>query len=146
MASAETNVRNAVIDIVENEFSSEGWTVAHDKLGRSAGKDGDAFACSPERSGENPRNVLMLEVDVLLQVYLKFEPVPDENIAVDPTAIESAADRLRTAFQDESGGTGSDMWFLRLRRIEFPDDPTGNKTRLEAHITGWANNDAGIPG
>jgi hypothetical protein len=52
---------------------------------------------------------------------------------------------LRRAFSAESGGTGDDFWFLRLRSIEYPDDPTGNKTRLEARFTAWAHNPAGTP-
>jgi hypothetical protein len=147
MAGIEQEVRDRVKDVVEAEFTAEGFEVADDKLGRSAGKDGEAvLAVYPERTGEDTRNVAYLEVQVVLQLYLAYEPVPDENIVVNPGVIEGYADRLREAFRTQSTGTGSDFWFLRLRRIEFPDDPTGNKSRLEAYISGWGENAAGLPG
>ena len=147
MSAPETLVRNRVISIVNAEFGVEDFAVEHDKLGRSAGKDGAAaLACYPERTAENARNVAYLECDVVLQIYLPYDPTPDEHIAVNPATIEGYANRVREAFRTQSSGTGADFWFLRLRRIEFPDDPTGNKSRLEAYITGFAENPAGLPG
>jgi hypothetical protein len=145
MSAPETLMRARIKEVVEDEFTVEGYEVGNDKLGRSAGKDGTVLAVSPVRSPENTRNVMMLEPEALLQIYLEYEPVPDENIVVNPDAIEAIADRLRRAFSAESGGTGDDFWFLRLRSIEYPDDPTGNKTRLEARFTAWAHNPAGTP-
>jgi hypothetical protein len=88
---------------------------------------------------------MVLEVEVVLQLYLAFEAVPDEDIQRNPSVIEGYADRLRTAFRTQSSGTTADLWFLRLTGIEYPDDPTGNKTRLEATIVGRAQNRAGTP-
>lgn len=145
MAAPATLARARVKAIVETEFSPESVTVEADKLLRAAARDGRTrVACSPISEGEVPRNVNELEVSLLLQYYLPFKEKPDENYAVDPVAIEAIADRIRRAFRAQSGGTTSDMWFLRLRRIEYPDDPTGNKTRLEAQITAWCDNPAAL--
>lgn len=145
MAAPATSARARVESVVETEFAPQSISVEADKLLRAAGRDGRTrVACSPVSESEVPRNVNELQVDLLLQYYLPFNDEPEENYAVDPTAIEAVADRLRRAFRTQSGGTTSDMWFLRLRRIEYPDDPTGNKSRLEAYITAWCDNPAAL--
>lgn len=147
MASAATSVRERVIEIVEDEFSDEGIIVANDKLPRAAGKDGVTVAAVyPESEYEKPNRVIELVVPVVLQMYLAYSAEPDETIVVDPTIIEGYADRLRSAFQTQSSNNTGDMWFLRLTRIDYPDDPTGNKSRLEAQIEGHGNNLASFPG
>lgn len=146
MASAATTVRQRVIDIVEDEFTAEAITVTNDKLPRAAGKDGATVAAVyPEAEYERPGRVIELVVPVVLQIYMAYEAEPDETIAVDPTVIEGYADRLREAFRTQSSGNTGDMWFLRLQRIDYPDDPTGNKSRLEARIEGYGNNQASFP-
>lgn len=146
MTATETLVRARVKQVVEAEFAAEGFTVENDKLPRAAGRDGrNRLAVSPEEASEQFSDVTVLEVNVLLQFYLAFEAKPDENIAVDPGVIEGYADRLRTAFQANSDGGTGDFWFLRLTGIDYPDDPTGNKSRLEAHFTARASNPAGLP-
>lgn len=146
MASAATTVRERVIDIVEAEFTAEGLTVAHDKLPRAAGKDGATVAAVyPEAEYERAGRVIELVVPVVLQIYMAYEAEPDETIVVNPTIIEDYGDRLRDAFRTQSSGNTGDMWFLRLQRIDYPDDPTGNKSRLEARIEGYGNNQASLP-
>lgn len=142
MAVPETLVRDRVRSVVEAEFADLGWTVANDKLPRAAGKDGRAkLAVWPEGTFEQFRDANVLDIEVILQVYLAYEAEPDEHIVRDPGEIEAIADRLRRAFSEEAnvGGT-SDFWFLRISRIDFPDDPTGNKTRLEARFTARCDN------
>jgi hypothetical protein len=145
VTATETLLRARVKSIVETEFSAEGVTVENDKLTRASGRDGRTrVACSPDAAGEAFQDVGMLEVNVLLQYYLPFNPQPDENYVVDPAPIEDVAERLRTAFRANSSGTTDDLWFLRLASVTYPDDPTGNKSRLEARIIGRAANDAGL--
>lgn len=145
MPATETLVRDHIRSVVETEFSSEGFTVADDKLTRAAGMEGTALAVYPEDASENPKQVMELVVKATLQLYLAYSAEPDENIEVDPSVIEGYADRLRSAFQDDSSGGSGDFWYLRLTGIEFPDDPTGNKSRLEAHFQAYADNLASTP-
>lgn len=146
MASAATAVRQRVIDIVEDEFSAEGLIVTNDKLTRAAGKEGATVAAVyPEAEYERPGQVIELVVPVVLQIYMAYTAEPDETIQVDPGVIEDYGDRLREAFRTQSSGNTSEMWFLRLTRIDYPDDPTGNKSRLEARIEGHGNNQASFP-
>lgn len=145
MAAPATAARARVKAIIDAEFAAEGYTVENDKIVRASARDGNVrVACSPNFESEVPRNVNELTVELLLQFYLPFRAEPDETIAVDPTAIEAAADRIRRAFGGNSSGITADMWFIRLRRIEYPDDPSGNKTRLEATITAWCENPAAL--
>jgi hypothetical protein len=131
--------------VFETEFAAESWTVTYDKLTRAAGKDGATeIAVSPEEAREKDGAVIQLLIPCTLQLYMAFDATPDEHISIDPNIIVGYGDRLRRAFHGaNSSGTTDDMWSLRVRRIIYPDDPTGNKTRLEAQIEGTALNPAG---
>lgn len=143
MAAAATLVRARVKEVVEAEFAAENYHVADDKLPRAAGRDGQvALACYPESERESFRDANVLDITVVLQLYLPYEAVPDEHIERDPTEIEELAARLRSAFRTQSNGNDADFWFLRLTNIEYPDDPTGNRTRLEAQFAACAQNEA----
>jgi hypothetical protein len=146
VSATETACRQVVKNIVNAEFAPEGFVVADDRLPRAAGQDGKTHvAASPEGpSEENARDVGMLKVTVLLQLYRGFDPTPNADYAVDPTIIEGYAGRLRSAFRNPTGANDDTLWYPRLTRIEFPPDPTGNSSRLEAYISGWAQNDAGV--
>lgn len=144
MTPPETLVTQRVRTIFETEFAPEGLTLADDKLVRAAGKDGTVAAISPESAAEKPGQVQQLVIPCLLQLYLAYDASPDEFIVVDPNVIAGYGDRLRRAFQEQSSGNSDDLWYLRLIRIDYPDDPTGNKSRLEATIEGEATNPAGL--
>lgn len=146
MTPPETQVRARVKAIFAATFAAEGWEAADDKLTRAAGKDGvTQAACYPEAARERFGAVEMLDIPVVLQLYLAYTAEPDENIVVDPTIIEGYAGRLRTAFRTQSSANDPDFWSLRLQRIEYPPDPTGNISRFEAYILGAGQNEAGMP-
>lgn len=140
----ETLVRQRIADVLEAEFTAlepPEITVENDKLPRAAGHDGrHRVAVYPEDTFEVPRDVNVLDIEVTLQFYMAFEPEINEDQAVDPAIIEAIAGRIRRAFAGQLSGTTNDLWFLRLQRITYPDDPTGNKTRLEARFTARAAN------
>lgn len=141
MASPATLVRNRVKAVFDAEFAAEGFVAAHDKLLRATGRDGAAHAAvSPSFEREDDRRANILRVEVVLQLYLGFQDSPSDPIVVDPSVIEGYGGRIRSAFRTQSGGTGQDFWYLRVTGIEYPDDPTGNKTRLEATILAFAEN------
>lgn len=154
MTPPETLTRQRVKSVYASVFATEiannGWPAspADDKLPRGdlAGQGGKVRAAVyPERAYENPRNVTELICPVILQLYLPYEAEPNEYIVVDPGIVEGYAERLRVAFNDNSSGNLPELWFVRLTAVEYPDDPTGNKSRLEARIEGHAQNRAGSP-
>lgn len=145
MTPPETLVTQRIKAIFNAEFAAEGWTLADDELPRAAGKDGDTKAAVfPDEAAERPGAVQQLVVLATVQLYLAYDASPDEFIEVDPNIIVGYGDRLRRAFQAQSSGNSSDLWYLRLKRIAYPPDPTLNKTRLEATIEAAANNPAGM--
>lgn len=145
MSAPATLVRGRVKEVVEAEFSGEGYTVEDDKLPRAAGRDGVArLACYPEMERQSFRDANVLDIAVVLQFYLPYTAEPDETIAYDPGLIEAVADRLRRAFKEQSDGTTEDFWFLHLTTVEYPDDPTGNRSRLEATFNACATNHAAL--
>lgn len=145
MTPPETALSQRVKSIFATTFAAEGWTLADDKLLRAAGKDGTAAAVSPVLATERSNRVQELVVTVTVQLYLAFDPDPNENYVVDPNVIIGYADRLRRAMQSNSTGTTDDLWFLRLTNVSYPDDPTGNKSRFEATIEGHCLNPAAYP-
>lgn len=150
MASPMTAARARVKEIVEAVYSTEGWTAGDDRFGRSKGKDlatdQAAISVTPDYERERPAKAYLLDLGITVQFYLGFAAEPDENIERDSTVIEGYADRFRAAFAGAGARVDDgDAWYLRLTSIEYPVDPTGNKTRFEALITGEATNRAALP-
>lgn len=138
----EQAVTTAVKTIFANTFASEGWTLADDRLLRAAGKDGTEAAIYPVTSLEKATQVQELIVTVTVQLYLAFDPEPNEDYVVDPNVIIGYADRLRRAFQSHSSGNTDDLWWLRLTGVTYPVDPTGNVSRFEATVEAHCSNPA----
>lgn len=141
----ETDIRAYIKTAVEAEFSTENFTVEDTKLLRAAGMDGrNRVATSPVRARENDRVAIRLDVEVTLQMYLAFEAEPDEDRTVNPAVIEGYGGRVRTCLAPNSAMATANLWGLRVTEIDYPDDPNGQKTRLEATIEGFADNPAAL--
>jgi hypothetical protein len=146
----EILVMEAVAAVVEDTFSAEGYTVEYDRLGRSAGMEiteGARVAISMDPNQaveERPGRVIELRTPILLQLYHAYTAEPDETIVVDPRIIAAEGQRLREAFRDGSG-LSDGTWYMRLTAVQYPNDPTGNASRLEARIVGFGENPAGLP-
>jgi hypothetical protein len=146
MAAPEAIVMERVKAAADTALGPRGLPpVAYDKLLRAAGKDGVAeLAVYPEGAQPKRGQRIELVVPVVLQVYLPFNPDPDEHLAVDPLTIVEHAEAFRQTFAPGTPAT-DDVWFLRLEGIRYPDDPTGNKTRFEALVEGLGTNDVELP-
>jgi len=150
MAAPETAARNAVKALIAAVYAAEDWEAGDDKFGRSKGMgephDVASISVTPDSSRERPGKAWLLDINITVQFYLGYDAEPDETIQRDSTIIEGYAARLRDAF---AGGGATvdqdDAWYLRLTGIEYPVDPTGNKTRYEAQITAEGLNRAAMP-
>lgn len=140
MAVPETLIRNRLVTILTNEFGGDGLKVYSDKLTRALGDDGHYAGVSPNSSQEATNDVLTLNMEFLVQVYRRYDPQIDYKQRVDPTTIESWADRFRVACKTQDDINQPEAWYFRIVRIDFPDDPTGNKTRFVATIRCFGNN------
>lgn len=150
MSVPENDFCDFIQDTIASVYSAESYTAGTDKFGRSKGmnEDHDAafISVTADWARERPGKAYILDVSLTVQFYLGFDAQPDENITRDATVIQAFAGRLRDAF----GGQGAsvqvgDAWYLRLTGIDYPPDPTGNKTRFEATFVGEATNSAALP-
>jgi hypothetical protein len=134
----------ALQSIIETEFSDEGFKVQFDRLHESLGLNRVDIGVSPEewyaRGGD--RNTK--DTVVLVQFYDLWDKKVDPEQTVNPTRITGFADRFERAVQrqqiDFPGST--DVWYLNVDRVAFPNDPTGNKTRFHATVRATGDNHA----
>jgi hypothetical protein len=143
MAAPETEARNALIAMLAAEFAAEEFPIRDDKLHRSLGSKGTILGVYPERMVASPRDRYVSEMGLVVQFYSKYDLKVDPQQTVSPAKIEGFADRFRNALRTSNPDPNSPgVWYFTLERIEYPDDPTGNKTRFEAHLTARGNNGA----
>jgi hypothetical protein len=143
MAAPETEARNALIAMLAAEFAAEQFPIKDDKLHRSLGSNGTTLGVYPDRTVSSARDRLVSEMSLVVQFYGKYDLRVDPQQTVSPSRIEDFADRFRNALRTRNPDPNSPgVWYFTLERIEYPDDPTGNKTRFEAHLTARGNNGA----
>lgn len=150
MSSPATAARSVIKTRIATAFSTEGWTGGDDKFGRSMGMEleEDDAAISVTTDFERPRlnNASLLDIGITVQFYLGYDASPDETISRDVTVIEEFAERLRQQFVGAGARVDSgDAWYLKIIGTEYPDDPTGNKTRFEMNFICEAYNAAAMP-
>lgn len=142
MADApETVAREALQAVLEDVYAAEQFPVKDDYLDESLGEKGTVIAVSVERAVPRPGNTLVNEIQLKVQFYGKWVKKADPYQTVSGAPIEDRAHRFRTALRTRDPRT-DDVWYFSLDRIEYPRDPTGNKTRYEAYVTATGNNSA----
>lgn len=143
MAAPETLARQALIAMLAAEFAAEQFPIRDDKLHGSIGQTGTVLGVYPERSVPQGNDAYINQMMIGVQFYGKYDLKVDPEQSVSPATVETYADRFRTALRTRNPdvNTGA-VWFFKLERIEFPDDPTGNRTRFEASLTAFGNNGA----
>lgn len=142
MAAPETTAREALIAVLATEFAAEQFPIKDDRLHESLGWDGTVIGVSPERTLSNPGNRYVSDIELLVQFYGRYNKEVDPKQTVSPSVIEGFAERFRSSLrQGVDPNTGS-VWYFTLDRIEYPRDPTGNKTRFEAYLVAKGNNSA----
>lgn len=142
VTAPETSARNALVLLLNAEFAGDQFPVLSDKLHGSRGMDGTVVGVYPERTGANPSNRLVAEMYLVVQFYGKYDLKVDPKQTVNPSTIETQAERFRRALRPGTDPGSGEVWYFTLDRIEYPDDPTGNKTRFEAYLTARGNNTA----
>jgi hypothetical protein len=143
MAAPETEARNALIAMLAAEFAAEEFPIKDDKLHRSLGSKGTILGVYPERMVASPRDRYVSEMGLVVQFYGKYDLKVDPQQTVSPA--RSRGSRIASATPCEPAiqtPTRAGVWYFTLERVEYPDDPTGNKTRFEAHLTARGNNGA----
>lgn len=141
MAAIETVAVDRVIAVVNAAYTAEGWTAQPDKLLQAAGRDGTTrLAVYQEDTSAVPNRRELLGVRLVFQLYMGFNPEPDEHLQIDPRIVGELAARFRDEYVPTQPAGDDDLYYFRVDRISYPDDPTGNKTRAEVFITAFGPN------
>jgi hypothetical protein len=143
VTAPETTVRARLIALLEKEFEDDGVTIRSDRLHESLGTEAPVGGVYPAQAGENPKNGVILESTVHVQLFRRWTAEVNPKQAVDPGAIEEWAERLRRACQDDNEAVGDKyLWFYSVIKVEYPPDPSGNISRLLATVLARAQNPA----
>lgn len=140
--SPTTALRAVLIAVLNAEFNPEEVVFADDKLHESMGSKGAVGAVYPNYEEQMFNNADVTTPFVTVQYYDRYNLQIDPAQSVDPTIIETKAERFKRALQGANPGGSAVQWYPLIIRIDFPDDPTGNKTRFEATVRGHAQNTA----
>lgn len=139
-----TSMRAQIKAILATEFANEleanDWFLWDDKLHRSLGSDGTYIGTSPNSETPWARDMHVLHTDILVQFYGRWDKEVDPKQIVDPVGIEVYAERFKRAIKSTGDAPNDHGWYFNLIRVDYLDDPTGNKTRFEAVLQGYGNN------
>lgn len=142
MAAPETTARQALIDLLATEFAAEQFPIKDDRIHESLGWDGTVIGVSPERTFSDPAQRYVSNIELLVQFYGSYNKEVNPKQTVSPSVIEGFAERFRSSLRGNADPNTGEVWYFTLDRIEYPRDPTGNKTRFEAYLTAKGNNSA----
>jgi hypothetical protein len=140
--SAYEVVATAIKTIFEDEFSEEQFVMIFDNLHESLGRSRVDVGIAPDEDVVSPANALVQETWVEVRFYDLWKQEISPETQVNPVRITNFAERFRDALRRQQAtdpGTGQ-VWFFDVRRIRYPNDPTGNKTRFVASIRAYGNN------
>lgn len=144
VTAPETEIRHRLITILGEEFAAESIVFKNDKLHDSNGQEGAVGAVYPGPSTP-ASDSFILTTTLYVQLFDLWTPKVDPLQEVDPSIIEERAERIRRRCQlDAKHSLPGDVhgWYFVVSRIEYPQDPTGNITRLVATITAQSQNSA----
>lgn len=140
-ASPYQQVAEALELIINNEFAPEGVVATHDNLHAALGQTRVAVGINPIYDQVNGRNTTAMEIWAEVKYYDLWTQEIDPTTVVDPRDIAAKAERFRQAVQAARVTAGNDqVWFFDVMRIEYPNDPTGNKSRFVATLRAFGNN------
>ena len=129
----------ALKTIIDAEFTDRSAAATHDKLHESLGYRRLEIGLSPIRRVLQPGNEIVAQQFILVQWYDLWDKEIDNEQTVNPFNIAEMAYRFETALESQSATASNQVWFFKVPTIEFPDDPTGNKTRFEATVVAYGD-------
>ncbi len=142
MTSPFETVATAVKAVFDAEFAAEGYTMIFYNLHESLGRTRVDVGIAPIEDLVSNNNWLVQETWVEVRFYHLWKQEIQPTTVVNPVQVAAYAERFRDALrraQAQDPGTGQ-VWFFNLRRVTYPNDPTGNKTRFHATIRAFGNN------
>jgi hypothetical protein len=141
ITAPETAARGRLIALLTKEFEPEGLTIKSDRLHESLGREGALGGVFPAATAEARGQAIVLESVVHVQLFRKWSAEVDPKQAVDPAAIEEWAERLRRAVRVDNKTPGNaHLWYYVVQKIDYPPDPSGNISRLQATLLARSQN------
>jgi hypothetical protein len=144
MAVPYHTVATALKTILDGEFTDLTITAVHDKIHESLGYRRVEVGISPVRESATTGREIQMTSTVLIQWYDLWDKEIDNEQVVNPFLITERADRLRRAIETASAAIAGtpEIWYFKVDNTEYPDDPTGNKSRFEMTVTAYGDNTA----
>lgn len=139
---AYAELATALAQILNTIYAPEGLTAVHDDLHPSLGSAETVVGIAPERWQANPQNRTEKWTFVTVKFFHKWDKQINPSQTVDPAIIAEFAERFEqgiVTYRATNLGSG-DVWYFDVDQIEFPEDPTGNKTRFHATVRARGNN------
>lgn len=132
----------ALKQIIDTEFAAEGIHAIHDNIHESLGQDRAVVGIAPTREARLPNNNVVNALYIEVRYYDLWDKEVDPEQVVNPFRITARANRLKRALQQSQASfVGSpEVWYFDWLDTEFPDDPTGNKTRFHMHLRVYGDN------
>lgn len=138
MASTYTFAANALQAICEVAFPA--IPVVHDKVHEALGYNGPVIGIAPIREPMNARNKMVRESWIEIRFIGNWNKDVDPAQTVDPRVVADQADLLMRTIQNSHVSVTGDMWYFNVELVDYPDDPTGNKSRFYMTVRAWGNN------
>lgn len=138
--STVTAFREAISTALAAEFAPElaGRPVEEQPLATSVGADGVYVSVVADGWTELPRDANRREITLQATLHDHYgDELHDGSSNASASVVEGYADRLVAALKAIRTDTA---WYIRVRRIEFFNDPTGERTRFRAVVSGWDDN------
>ena len=142
VTSPYTVAANALAAIIDAEFTDLGVVTQHDNLHESLGYMGTVVGVAPESERPQPSDAVVNEILIRVKFYGMFIKDVDNQQSVDPRVAANWAERFRRAVQAYNEGANGTtiVWYLTVQGVEYPKDPTGNKSRFEAVVLARGQN------
>jgi len=135
-------VATALKTVIDTEFAAEGITAIHDNIHESLGDERVTVGIAPTRDAPSDGNMVQLECWIEVKFYDLWDKKISPQQTVNPFKITKYAERLRKAVRGARAtfpGT-TNAWFFDVMGVEYPNDPTGNKTRFVVTLRSFSQN------
>lgn len=142
MPAPITNFRQAIKAVVMDahpDLVTAGMPIRDDKLHESLGSAGPVAAIYPAGERAHSESGVTNAMMVVVQVFLRYDLQIDPEQTVDPGIVEQRAFEFQQAVQRATSPRNQGVWFYNVVDIDYPDDPTGNKSRYVVTLEGFGD-------
>jgi hypothetical protein len=130
----------AVAQIITDEFAAEQIAPIHDQIHESLGTDRVTVGIAPAAETLDARNATVNVYTIEIRFFDLWDKEIDPEQTVNPRKITMYGNRLKRAIEQAQFQSDANVWYFRWVRTDYPNDPTGNKTRFIMRIEALGDN------